>query len=446
MLDNKDVFDEIIKSNDYGSIFPDEKLGMVVLWLYDRTEIQEKESKQFKEDFIKKGFKEIYGHKNIEHEDYSDRIENLLKYFLTYDDEEQLYFFKTHALEFCLMAYKLTQHRFTTSDIVNICRNCRDLLVKYRDDEEYNLEDWFGQVFEKFKLDLRKQTDYLDNQITHSIQDLSKRKLENVPLRDMFREFNKKMDEIKGNYEELGRAYNETSQIKKILKNIRNETDNDILLIHIKNTLDFFQELNNHLNVVNRRINFISPKINQLFSILNRPQFEAKVENFLRILLSKSKIEKYGSKKLLIFPEDIPRIAIRKPKNQFTIFEYDEDLLSLPKEHIRKIPNQDHEKVKKSHLPQLRQFDQQKSIETWFNKFDLELHNDMSKEKSFSPFFFEILNNDWQNFELATNVAYRVLKNYSNHDYWQIEINTKEIVSPSFKNLKIWEMRVFQKS
>lgn len=446
MLDNKEVFDEIRRSNEYSFIFPDEKLGMVVLWLYDKIEVRKTEGKVFKEDFIKKGFKEIYGHKNIEHEDYSDKIVELLKYFLYYDDEEQMYYFLTHALEFCKMAYELVKQRFKTSDVVNICRNCRDLLIKYRDDDKYNLEDWFGQVFEHFKFDLRKQTDFLDNQITRSIQELSRKKLEGIPLLEMLRQFNKKMEEIKGDYEELGKAYNETAQIKKILKEIHKTTEDDTLLNHIKNTLEFFDEIKNHLNVVNRRINFISPKINQLFSILNRPQFEAKIENFIRVLLSKSKIEKEGYKKQLVFPDDIPPIAICYPKSQFLVFEYDEGLFSRPKERVRKILRQDQEEIRKSHLPQIKQFDQQELIEEWFNKFDLALRQDANREKIFSPFFFEIFNDDWQNFELASNVAYKILRHYSNDIDWGIDIYKQEITHSKFENLRIWEMRVFQKN
>ena len=161
MLNNSEVFGEIRKPDIYNFIFPETKLGLVILWLYDKIEIQKSEESFFKEELIKKGFKEVYGHKNNENEDYSDKIVELLEHFLKYDEEEQLYLFQAHASEFCKMAYKLIHKRFKPSDIEIICRDCRTLLIEYRK-EDYNLIDWFDKVFENFKSKLLEQTDFLE--------------------------------------------------------------------------------------------------------------------------------------------------------------------------------------------------------------------------------------------------------------------------------------------
>lgn len=321
---------EIRKENTYGLLYPEQKIGLAIILLYDKIVRKVFVNNAFKEKDIHEALDAVNPKINKDdsrspREHYNSVISDLQEYFLRYDDEKQLYTFKEYAYEFCRKSHDILRANFDPTRIEKICFDLRNKLEQF---DIAKILDWFTIHFDTFKPDLKQQIDFLDRQIDYSVAELRlKTSLSDTGIIDLLKQIDSRLDEIRRQNKELRAAFREIDVIKVRLETIgMSDTDREVG-DKIYDALSFFKEMKYLLGLIDHRLDRIQPKIKQLFSTLNKPLFNTKIEKFLRLLLDRSYIETIGIKKQIVLPHDIPAFSF-KSKNipSFTIFERKRDL------------------------------------------------------------------------------------------------------------------------
>jgi len=327
----------------YRLLFPIKEVGMAILEIHDAIENNVFEDKKFTEADLHLAFSKAHGiGERYPKEVYSAHIMDLQEYFLDYDQPTQKYFFKDYAYKFCEHAKTTIIGAFNPTRIQNICSHLSSSL-RSKDTEE-GLIFWLKEEFVKFEPDMREQVDFLDRQIANSIEQLKQRTLIS---QDNFITILIATDEnlalSQTHVKELRAAYSETKIIRDEL-NRRNTGTKEIGLL-IREVHLFFRYCNDRLNSIDRKLDRIQPKVKQLFTSLNKPVFNAKVERFISHLLDNSVVEYGETKKRMVLPEGLENPVLRKKVSNFTIVSRDKELFPA-KPNERKHYTQNEQKVK----------------------------------------------------------------------------------------------------
>ena len=157
----------------YGLLFPEREVGLAIVLIYEKIEEGFFENGKFSEKDLHEAFEKIYITKErYPKEVYSGHIMNLQEYFLDYDQQVQKYYFKDYAYKFCKHAKETLKGAFNPTRIQKICNRLTSSL-KDTDDLKFWLED----EFKKYEPDLREQIDFLDRQISLSIENTELKKM-----------------------------------------------------------------------------------------------------------------------------------------------------------------------------------------------------------------------------------------------------------------------------
>ncbi|MFX8373806.1 hypothetical protein ABTL76_19350, partial [Acinetobacter baumannii] len=81
--------------------------------------------------------------------------------------------------------------------------------------------------------------------------------------------------------------------------------------------------------IIDKRLDRIQPKMRQLFSNLNKPLFNTRMERFLYHLIENCEEVMFGSKKTIRLPPNIPELSYFKLQQDFTIVERKKDLFPV---------------------------------------------------------------------------------------------------------------------
>lgn len=327
----------------YRLLFPVKEVGMAILEIYEAIENNIFEDNKFTEADLHSAFSKVYGvGERYPKEVYSAHIMDLQEYFLDYDQQAQKYFFKDYAFKFCEHAKTTLRGAFNPTRIQNICSHLSNSL-QAKDTEE-GLIFWLKEEFVKFEPDMREQVDFLDRQIANSIEQLKQRTLIS---QDNFITVLIATDEnlasSQNHVKELRAAYSETKIIRDVLN--RKNTGTEEIGLLIRNVNLFFRYCNDRLNSIDRKLDRIQPKVKQLFTSLNKPIFNAKVERFISHLLDNSTIEYGDTQKFMSLPIGVENPVLRHKAPNFTIISRDKELFpAKPNERRHYVQNQ--EKVK----------------------------------------------------------------------------------------------------
>lgn len=434
---------EIRKENTYGLLYPEQKIGLAIILLYDKIVRKVFVNNAFKEKDIHEALDAVNPKINKDdsrspREHYNSVISDLQEYFLRYDDEKQLYTFKEYAYEFCRKSHDILRANFDPTRIEKICFDLRNKLEQF---DIAKILDWFTIHFDTFKPDLKQQIDFLDRQIDYSVAELRlKTSLSDTGIIDLLKQIDSRLDEIRRQNKELRAAFREIDVIKVRLETIgMSDTDREVG-DKIYDALSFFKEMKYLLGLIDHRLDRIQPKIKQLFSTLNKPLFNTKIEKFLRLLLDRSYIETIGIKKQIVLPHDIPAFSF-KSKNipSFTIFERKRDLFP-PQKKARPIYTENNGIKDQAFELSRRKILQHDEVGFWIEKIE----NKISQfgETPFTPFFFEIVKQKNGDFDLAVNVAYRVVREFGKNPKRKIKIENYMVSQKEYKNIALWEMTI----
>lgn len=436
------IFDHIAIENTYELFFPKKEQGLAIIWLYERVKNGYFDKGVFKEKDIRQAFDEASTvnkekRERQQWEYYNSQIMALQEFFLLYDEENQTYTFKEYASYLCDKVFKMLSDRFNPTVIEITCTNLYENLIKAT--EKKDLEIWLEAHFDKAKLHLKEQIDYLNQQIDKSVAELSeKAKLnKNDSLIVALRDIENKLDEIRKQNGELRGAFREIDRIKSILIT-HPARENAEIDDKVSDVISYFESVRTLLNMVDSRIDKIQPKIQQFFGLLNRHLFDTKVEKFLTYLLDKSQIV-FGE---LILPVANESFVTRFSSSNFTIIERRDELFTGKRNQS---PSYINDPIKEAiaHQQSNMMLVRQNQINQWMEKIKRESRH--SKEYYLSDIFFKRLEFHNEDLQMAVSIIYQAMDYYDKHDRWKVEINPQKMIQKEKYKYAIWDIWMKQK-
>ena len=421
----------------YKLLFPDREIGLAIVLIYEKIIDGVFEDEKFTEKDLHEAFEKIYKtNERYPKEVYSNHIMDLQEYFLDYNQESQKYFFKDYAYKFCKHAKETLIGAFNPTRIQEICTHLSKSLDNRETIEE--LKFWLKEVFKKYEPDLREQIDFLDRQITDSIELLKKgTDFTNQNFLEILVATDVSMDNAQNHVKELRSAYSETKIIRGLLEQKQNR-DNEINEL-ISEVYSFIKYINDRLNSIDRKLDRIQPKIRQLFSTLSKPLLSSKIEKFIHLLLYKSTLESNNGNKTIVFPNNIILPQIHIPTPHFTIIDKNRELFpSKPKERKKYIQN---EKVISQNIQKAQnKINEIDTIRKWekYILSEIELRGDIK----LSEVFFKIIEES-KSSQIAVNVTFNIIKYiYNNKDKYKLKIDKELETNTEFKNIALWKMKI----
>lgn len=337
---NFDFIKILNEDRTYRLLFPVREVGMAILEIYEAIGNNLFEDKKFTEADLHLAFSKAHGvGERYPKEVYSAHIMDLQEYFLDYDQPSQKYFFKDYAFKFCEHAKATLIGAFNPTRIQNICSHLSKSLQAKETEE--GLIFWLKEEFVKFEPDMREQVDFLDRQIANSIEQLKQRTLisqDNFIAVLIATDENLTLSQT--HVKELRAAYSETKIIREVLNRKHTGIEETGLLIRDVNL--FFRYCNDRLNSIDRKLDRIQPKVKQLFTSLNKPIFNAKVERFISHLLDNSVVEYGDTQKFMSLPAGVENPVLRYKAPSFTILSPDKELFpAKPNERKQYVQNKE---------------------------------------------------------------------------------------------------------
>ena len=440
---------EIAKENTYRLLFPDAKAGMAIIWLYEKMERGVFQQNSFKETDIHEALRAVNPSIELDKsrhpkEHYNSIISNLLEYFLRYDDERRIYSFKEYAYDFCRQAHNILKANFSPTQIEKICFGLHEKLNRCEDLKLFL--DWLKIDFDTFKPKLKSQLDFLDRQIDHSVTSLRENKklnLQEGAILETLRQIDERFEVIRNQNIELRSAFREIDQIRRLMESYAATYENSEVDTLVHTAITFFQEMRRTLGIIDKRLDRIQPKMRQLFSNLNKPLFNTRMERFLYHLIENCEEVTIGTKKTIRLPSHIPRLSYFKLHQDFTIVERKKDLFPLKAKKRLVIPESPEAKSKAfaSFQDKLQRQDE---ISRWIGIFKQEV--DQSSHLCVSDYFFQIARpEDGLSLGLAIAVIYRSIAFFERQDQYTVNINLEKMVGdPEFKT-SLWEIIISRK-
>ncbi|CAA0157432.1 hypothetical protein R5N98_03080 [Tenacibaculum maritimum] len=428
--------DEISKENNYKLLYPDYEEGRVIIALYENLKSKKYENNQFSEKEIHSLFElnRTASEKKIRYPRtiYKDKIRRLLKFFLKYDEESQLYSFQEYAFSFCSISEVSLKGNFNPTEIEVICSDLKLSLQNVINNEKKLLQ-WFEVSLDTPKYKLRQQTDFLFRQIDIAVDKIRKDALvKNTNPLKLLETVRQDLIDIQKKNKKLRLAFDETNRIEAILNKI--ETDNIDITNHIELTLNFFYNIQVRLRNTDRRLDRIKPKINQLFINLNQSEYHAKVELFITLLLNHSEVEYVGSSKTIKFPENLSSYSYKTDTTKYPYLYRDKKLFPTARKARKRYPID--EKIQKKNREHLEgSINKLNKVELWIEQLSLQLQREGTLDVSLA--FFQVLRKE-SNFEIAAKTVYGIVQKSHLNKNLSVEIDKDDIVSHSESNNKIW--------
>ena len=430
---NFDFVKEIKEPGVYQLLFPKKEVGLAVMVLFENIKSKSLPDGKFIEKDLHDAFAQISKpNERYPKEIYSEHIKDLQEYFLDYNQETQKYYFKDYAHRFYAYAKETLKGNFSPTRIEKICSLLTTSLKQKGTLEE--LKFWLKDEFNKYEPDLREQVDFLDRQIIESVNKL-KNNTTNSDKKfiDLLQEVESNLDTAQDQSRELASAYSETKVIRSILEK-REDTDSEaddlIADVHF-----FIKYLNERLDSIDGKLDRIQPKIRHLFSILNRPQFNSKIEKFLHFLLDKSTVTK---RKDTILPEVFANPILHTDTPNFTIVERERELFpSKPKKRISYKSNE--EKIEENTQSILKVLNQQDLIRKWEQHIlaEIELRGNIDLSKV----FFDIMEetNDGQ---IAVSAIYSSIQQARKSKSFDFKMNKTKQTNSKIEHISLWKMNI----
>jgi len=434
-----DLLKEVGKEGTYHLLFPPLQAGLAILNLYQKVRSGLFQNNRFKESDI---YAALEGSKFILNEEEYNRlpqlkfnaiISNLQVYFLRYDTDDEVYTLKDYAESFCRHAEDTLLANFNPTQIETICNDLRIKLEACQDQQE--IREWIDTYFYAFRPAMKSQVDRLERQVDKTVQEIRETtQLSDLSILEVLKTIDEKLDRLRRQNEELRSAFREMKTINAELEAQLPGIYDHAIADSIAQVRQFFPEIKYTLNLIDKRLDRIQPRLRQFFSMLNKPSFNIRIEKFLKFLLSHSTLNEL---KQVSLPDGVPLVDFHRRTSNFSIFERREDLFpTKPKPRIR--PAENPEEKEKGLAIAKKQLTMYTKIDGWITDI---LNDATVKEVLFSVYFFKIIDQEQGEIDLALNIAYSLIRRAEADAKLNLKIVTKRVKHPQH-NIAIWEMKI----
>lgn len=432
-------FNEIKKEKAYRLLFPKPEAGLAIIWLYERIIDQSFPNGEFKEKDIHRAFEEANSRDGKNFWEYNSAyINELHEFFLDYNQEKQVYTLKEYANKFCKQAKDTLAGNFNPTQIEQICKKIKSELELSNEMDE--LIKWFDIFFIPFQPMLREQIDFLDRQIDFAVHQLRSNVVKkNAQIIEILKRIEIDLDKIQGQNKELQAAFRETDDIKTLLEQKIVSISERKIVEHASQAIVFFKSVKDKLRAVDSKLDRIQPKIQQLFSTLNRPRFNIKVEKFIRFIIEKSDVVRESGTKRLFLPPVVNNPLVYSNTPTFTITKRKPDL--FPAKPKKRAVFLEKDESRRAAFDSAKQkLISQDEIKQWVDKIKDQLNR--SDQLEVSPIFFEIIKEKNGEVDLPVRVMHRLINDIRKSKTWKLEIEKELITSEVKKDLKIWKLLI----
>lgn len=422
----------IYSDNTYELLFPSRETGLAIIALYEKIEDGTFEGGFFVEKDLHDAFEKLNNTKErYAKAKYDVGIAKLQEYFLDYNQQTQKYFFKDYAYKFCKHAKETLLGAFNPTRIALICSDLTESLLAINDDEK--LRFWLKDKFKKYEPDFREQIDFLERQIVYSVDQLKKEsKLTGSEITAILMAVNDNLESAQKHAKELRSAYAETRTIQTTLE--QKNTDDIEINDLISDVYVFIKYINQRLSSIDKKLDRIQPKIRQLFSALNKPQFSSKIEKFILYLLTQSKLQSDKSVKL---PAMLPQFQIYQQVPNFVVIDKDRQLFPA-KAKPRPAYIQNETVIQSGTQRVLEKITEQDTVHKWEELILSEL--DLRRSVNLTKTFFQIIRE--QNSQVAVSVLFNIIKLTANDKGFVLETDHKIQQDEFAKNIALWKMNL----
>ena len=172
-----------------------------------------------------------------------------------------------------------------------------------------------------------------------------------------------------------------------------------------------------------------------MFAILNRPQFNSKIEKFLHFLLDKSTVN--GRKETLL-PKNINNPVLHIDTPNFTIIERERELFPS-KQKKRTAYKTNKVKIKENTQGILRILSQQDLIRKWEQHIIAEI--ELRGTIDLSATFFKIMeeSNDGQ---IAVSAIYSSIQQARKSNDFNFKMNKIKQTNSKIEHISLWKMNI----
>ncbi|MCB0744446.1 MAG: hypothetical protein KDC67_11120, partial [Ignavibacteriae bacterium] len=328
---------------------------------------------------------------------------------------------------------------YNPTKIKVLCTDITSLLENIKEDEIEKLKNWLELHYKGFEPKLREQIDFLEKHIANSVEQLKKdTNFSDQKFIDVLRGVESSLDNAKEQNKELRSAYEQTKIIRTLLegKNIDDSHINDL----ISDVNSFISYTNRRLTSIDKKLERIQPRIRQLFSALNRPRFNSKIQSFIRYILDKSTIENINGNKEIIFPNKLKTPLVHIDTPSFTILRRDVELFPSKPRYIQTY-KQNKSLIKKNQDRIEKRISQQRKIVDWEKLILTRI--DLNQKVNLSQLFFEILNEE-NDVQVAITALFNVIKTIRNKEKINLSVKDELEVNNNFKDITLWRMEVLK--
>jgi hypothetical protein len=432
------VFDfhrEVQKDSNFDALFPGEQPMRAMLWIYGRMSTGAIPNDRFREDLIYTAFQETsHGvYQRIPASSFNGIISGLQKYFLRYDEDEQVYTFRDYGKNIFSIVETTLSGSFNPTEIEIICSKLKEDLIRCESPEA--LESWMQLNFAAFIPRMNTQVDNLDRYIDTTVVTIREMaQLQDGDAVETLKNIDMQLEKVRQYNGELKIAFSSMKEINRELNGRIHGVNSSKLLDSIERVRQFFPHVKYRLELIDKRLDRLQPRLRQFFSALNKPLFNTKVEKFLRLLIANSQLD--GVQKNVRFPLEIPSLKIYQSTPNFTIVERKEDLFPPM---ARRRPGTDHspEHVQSVH----KGLNEKVVLQSRIDKCVKAILDDcrLKQEVLLSEYFFRIID-EQKSLELAVRVAHRLVRQIPYRREFKFIVDKSNRIKKN--GITIWEMKI----
>lgn len=434
-------YHELKKDKYYEPLIPEKKSGLVIIYLFDQWTSGKYPSNSFTEDAVKRAIEQVANDlgKSFEktpHERFRIINRALQEYFLSRNEETNLYHITQYGIEFCESIRKKLLPEFNPSIIEKILSDLISLLKVSiaKNDFEY----WYNHHFQNQKPYIKRQVETLLRLVENAVREFrASTKSDDETFIEIVRNVDANLDIIRKHSDELKNVFFDAEEIKSIILELSFDEVNLDFISQKESVRGFIEEINNDLSIINQRIEKIRPKLRQFISSINQRNFDRNTEHLLRILLKKSTVKKETYKSKVYFPSSIETIELFKLETKFTIVERNRLKTSNTIPLFQ--PKEDKQKQKIRLDKANNAFSIRNRIRFWLIELEKEINN--KKKIDFTSYYFLILEKEqFYSNTIAIKVTSALFRKYTKLNGYQVSINKELQTSNKYSDKAIWKM------
>jgi hypothetical protein len=393
----------------------------------------------FSEDDIRKSLRHVRTDLQTEQiEQFNQAIRSLQKFFLWRDETKGVYSFRPYAEQLCKEIEQVLLDTFNPTEIEADFKYIQNKLGTE------SFEKWYEYTFEIYRRKVSSQISVLDRKVAKAISDF-RTQINNSDDYDIS-SLKNIIDILSGlgiQTSELNTAFRSSRYIEDRMIDFQKEETG---LIYIKETTDviqYFKGIRNKLQIIGRKIDGIKPKLDEYINNVNQHDFYRKFKLLLKYTLDNSKIGKTGE---ICLPNNISNECFFPDKLQkfLIIKENWEPDQRLNVHSTKAVVPPTNKEASTEELKRCNEYAAMlKRVKQYLNELENRLNT--SKEIDFSMYFFEVMEKEQGDINIAVRFASRAIETYFKSKLHEVEIQKEKIAHPLYSKITVWRTTIYKR-